>query len=242
LRDDVSVPYHADESLSGAAAALLHRRIKKRVPDETEPARGSLVFGLPAARKHRPKGAQAQQPAASIDAGEAQAASQPASPLTISDSADSGARKPNAGPKGLRMQDDLLFTLAKCCAPIPGDEVKGYITRGRGVTVHRADCSNLKHYEQREPDRLVEARWQGEQAHASGALIAIEATDRVGLLLEVTSIITGLKINISGVNTYPLKNNRARLNIAVTIANLDELTDVMRAIAGVSGVTDVHRV
>jgi guanosine-3',5'-bis(diphosphate) 3'-pyrophosphohydrolase len=136
----------------------------------------------------------------------------------------------------------LLFSLAKCCAPIPGDEVRGYITRGRGVTVHRAGCPNLAHYEEREPDRLVPSRWRVAEARPYRALIAIEARDRVGLLLDVTSAISARKINICGVNTYPLKDSRARLNIAVTISDVKGLEDVMRALHGVDGVNEVHRV
>jgi GTP pyrophosphokinase len=141
-----------------------------------------------------------------------------------------------------KMSGSLLFSLAKCCAPIPGDEVCGYITRGRGVTVHRSGCPNLAHYEEREPDRLVPARWRVAEERPYRALIAIEASDRVGLLLDVTSAISARKINICGVNTYPLKDSRARLNIAVTITSVQALNDVMRSLHSVEGVNDVHRV
>ncbi len=77
-----------------------------------------------------------------------------------------------------KMGGDVLFSLAKCCAPIPGDAVRGYITRGRGVTIHRDDCANLKHYETREPDRLVAAQWTGDGQRNYRALIAIESRDR----------------------------------------------------------------
>ena len=123
-----------------------------------------------------------------------------------------------------------------------GDEVKGYITRGRGVTVHRSGCPNLAHYEEREPDRLVPARWRVAEERPYRALIAIEARDRVGLLLDVTSAISARKINICGVNTYPLKDSRARLNIAVTIGSVTDLEDVMRALRGIGGINEVHRV
>ena len=146
------------------------------------------------------------------------------------------------GSRGPSVSGNFLYSLARCCAPIPGDEVKGYITRGRGVTVHRVDCSNLKHYEQREPDRLLNAEWTPDPERGFQALVAVEASDRTGLLHDVTAIFAARKVNIAGVNTYPLKNNRARLNIATTVRDSDELSDVMLALRSVVGVSEVHRV
>lgn len=144
----------------------------------------------------------------------------------------------NGGP----LQDDLLYSIARCCAPIAGDEVKGYITRGRGISVHRADCSNLKHYEEKEPQRLLEAEWTSSNEQSYQVLVAVESDDRVGLLHELTSVIATRKINIIGVNTYPLKNKRARLNFAVMINNVEELAGIIEALQSVAGVTKVHRV
>ncbi len=137
---------------------------------------------------------------------------------------------------------DLLYTLARCCAPIPGDEVRGYITRGRGITVHQSGCANLKNYEKREPDRLLRANWKGEGEKPYQALIALESLERTGLLADVTALIAAKKINIESVNTYPLKHHRARLNLAVTIANSRELEDLIGILRAVEGVTEVHRV
>lgn len=137
---------------------------------------------------------------------------------------------------------DLLYTLARCCAPIPGDQVRGYITRGRGITVHRSDCANLKHYERREPDRLLKAQWSDKAEKPYQALIAIESVERTGLLADVTVIIASKKINIESVNTYPLKKARARLNLAVTISDSRQLEDLINVLRAVEGVTEVHRV
>ncbi len=137
---------------------------------------------------------------------------------------------------------DLLYTLARCCAPIPGDTVRGYITRGRGITVHRSDCANLKHYEQREPNRLLRASWKGEAEKPYQALIALESRERTGLLADVTAIIAAKKINIESVNTYPLKHARARLNLAVSVAGSGQLDELIAILRAVEGVTEVHRV
>ncbi|PQV63887.1 GTP pyrophosphokinase [Abditibacterium utsteinense] len=137
---------------------------------------------------------------------------------------------------------DLLYTLARCCAPIPGDEVRGYVTRGRGITVHRTDCANLKHYEKREPDRLLRASWKGETEKPYQALVALESHERTGLLADVTAIIAAKKINIESVNTYPLKHARARLNLAVSVASSRQLDELIAVLSAVEGVIEVHRV
>lgn len=149
---------------------------------------------------------------------------------------------PADGDTAKSMKGNLLYTLARCCAPIPGDEIIGYVTRGRGISVHRADCSNLGQYEEKEPDRLVSARWMETGDKPFQALVAMECEDRAGLLYDVTGVISGRQVNICGVNTYPLKNNRARLNIAVTITDATKLTDLMEALRGVPGAVEVHRV
>jgi GTP pyrophosphokinase len=137
---------------------------------------------------------------------------------------------------------DLLYSLARCCSPIAGDEVRGYVTRGRGVTVHRADCANLKQYEEKEPGRLMTVRWIGQSEKPFSALIGMECLDRPGLLHDVTGIIAARGINICGINTYPLKNSRARLNIAVTISDSQKLVDLMNSLSSVPGAVAVHRV
>lgn len=148
----------------------------------------------------------------------------------------------SADPAGPAVLKGLSYTLARCCAPIPGDQVRGYVTRGRGVTVHRAQCANLINYQKREPERLLEAKWQAAGERQFQALLAIEAQDRVALLSDVSSLIAARQINITATNTYPLMNQRARLNIAVLVSNLEQLEDVMQGLRGVSGVTEVHRV
>jgi GTP pyrophosphokinase len=138
-------------------------------------------------------------------------------------------------------QDDLLYTIARCCAPIAGDAVKGYITRGRGISVHRVNCANLKNYEEREPQRLLEAEWVDDKGEYQ-VLVAVESDDRVGLLHDVTSVMAERHVNICGVNTYPLKNKRARLNLAVTINGVGQLDEIVNVLKTVPGVTKVHRV
>jgi GTP pyrophosphokinase len=136
----------------------------------------------------------------------------------------------------------MLFTLAKCCAPIPGDKVRGYVTRGRGITVHRSDCANLKSYALREPDRVLQAVWAPHTEKSYSTMLVVESTDRTGLLADITVLIAGRKINIAAANSYRLKGNRARLNLAVTVADTTQLKELINALRAVPGVIDVHRV
>ncbi len=138
--------------------------------------------------------------------------------------------------------EGLSYHLARCCAPIHGDDVRGYVTRGRGISVHRDDCANLRHYETLEPDRIAPAVWADNSAKPYQALIGVECTDRSGLLADITVLIAGKGVNINAVNTYPLKHGRARLNFAVTIGGAMQLDDLMRVVKSVEGVVNVHRV
>jgi GTP pyrophosphokinase len=142
----------------------------------------------------------------------------------------------------LRAHENFKYTLARCCAPLPGDEVRGYVTRGRGVTVHRVGCPNLRYYEEREPHRLLHAEWSKTAGKSSQTLVAMESDDRVGLLHDVTSVIAEQHINIIAVSTYPLRGKNQRLNIAVSISGIDQLNDLIKRLQQIPGVVKVHRV
>ena len=141
-----------------------------------------------------------------------------------------------------RSHENFKYTLARCCAPLPGDEVRGYVTRGRGVTVHRTGCPNLRYYEEREPHRLLRAEWSKTAGKSSKTLVAMESDDRVGLLHDVTSVIAEQHINIIAVSTYPLRGKNVRLNIAVAISGIDQLNDLIGRLQKIPGVVKVHRV
>jgi guanosine-3',5'-bis(diphosphate) 3'-pyrophosphohydrolase len=137
----------------------------------------------------------------------------------------------------------MLTRLAACCDPLPGDELKGYITRGRGVVIHRADCPNLRHLLEQEPERAVAvtlSKLSGQQQFR--APIVIEALDRTGLLADVTGAITALKINMLKVNT----STNSRLRRAVITATLEiqrpeQLSVVIKQLQQVPGVISVGR-
>jgi len=135
---------------------------------------------------------------------------------------------------------DVLFKLSRCCAPVPGDAILGFVTRGRGVTVHRHDCRNLTNYSRQEPDRLVALEWTlGEDAYFP-VVIDVHALDRVGLMSDVTAIISETNTNIVEVRARTAgKPKRARLTLTLEVTDLAHLKRIMDRI---SALTDVLRV
>ena len=138
----------------------------------------------------------------------------------------------------------MLTRLANCCDPLPGDDLMGFISRGRGVVVHRADCPNLRHLLAREPERAVTVDWpqqlDGQQIFR--APIVIEATDRTGLLADVTGVITGLKINMLKVNTVTRPSqHRATITATLEIQRPEQLNTVIKELQQVASVQNVER-
>ena len=136
--------------------------------------------------------------------------------------------------------DNCLVKLSKCCNPLPGDEIIGYITKGRGVSVHRKDCVNVKELI-KEENRIIEVYWEDEEKASYNVDIEIEANDRVGLLSDILKTISNSKINILAVNTKTGKDRIANIYITLETKNLDELNSVFKGIRKVDSVFDVRR-
>ncbi len=137
---------------------------------------------------------------------------------------------------------DVLFRLSRCCAPVPGDPIVGFITRGRGVTVHRADCSNVAYYSRREPDRLIPVEWTLSAEAYFPVTVEVDALDRVGLASDITSIISSLGTNIleARVQTGG-KPKMARISLRVEVKSLDHLKQITDRIGALSDVLRVER-
>lgn len=151
-----------------------------------------------------------------------------------SESRDSGIRISGVG--------NLLTTIAACCKPVPGDPIVGYITMGRGVSIHRDDCSNALAFQEQEPERLIEVDWGDESEATYPVDVLIEAYDRQGLLRDVMMVLATDNINITAANTLTDKNdNTARLSLTIEISRLDMLGRIMDRINQVPNVIDVHR-
>ena len=136
--------------------------------------------------------------------------------------------------------DNCLVKLSKCCNPLPGDQIVGYITKGRGVSVHRADCVNVKDLLSDE-GRMIDVYWANEAKTTYSVEVTVYANDRQGLLADVIKAITGAKFNILGVNTKTTKERIAIIDMTIELENLEELKKVIRVLRGVDSVYDVKR-
>jgi GTP pyrophosphokinase len=138
---------------------------------------------------------------------------------------------------------NLLTHMAGCCKPVPGDAIVGFITHGRGVTIHRSDCPNVLRYsEDGQKERLIEVEWGRKAASTYPVDVRITAYDRHGLLRDITAILANDKINVIGVNTISDKvQHMAQMTLTLEISNLDMLSKVLGKIDQLPNVTDVHR-
>ena len=145
--------------------------------------------------------------------------------------------------RGVRVRgvDNVLMRFGRCCSPLPGDRVLGYITRGRGVSIHRADCPNIQ-FLRTQPERLVEVEWEASPDGTYHVEIEVEALDRVGLLKDILGAVTETKTNVVSVNARVRKDKVGIVNIVVDIRNVTQLTAVMQRIGVVPEVYSVERV
>lgn len=141
--------------------------------------------------------------------------------------------------------DDVAVHFSKCCAPVPGDEIIGYVTRGRGVTIHRTDCVNMLHLPDSDKVRLIDAEWNLDEAdkndHVYNAEIRIFARNNPGVLLDVTRILSEEKVNISSISARPGKNEISTINVSFEIHGKEDLNTIINRIMTISNVIDIER-
>ena len=145
--------------------------------------------------------------------------------------------------QGIRVQgiNDMMIRFSRCCNPVPGDEIIGYITRGRGVSIHKADCSNVD-FVSAEKDRLVKVEWMKTEELFYPVKIKIIADDRPNLVSDIMLIFSSLKITVSAVNARTDKNNIANIDVTISITNLDQLQQIIQKIKKIKSVLTVKRV
>jgi len=143
--------------------------------------------------------------------------------------------------------ESLLTTLARCCRPAPPDAIGGFVTRGKGVAIHRADCSNLRHMASRVPERLIAVAWGARQADAPAAYavdLLVEADDRQGLLRDISELLAKEKMNVVGVHTQSVKDSRghtAWMTFTVEVGDTTRLAAVLAQVGRVAGVRRARR-
>jgi GTP pyrophosphokinase len=143
-------------------------------------------------------------------------------------------------PLVVKGHDDLLVYRAKCCNPIPGDEIVGYITRGRGVAVHTRQCPNIQNL-MYQTERRIAVEWGGESDAKFPVQLTIRARDRAGLLADITAVISGAGSNIHNLESRPDRAN-ARIDANLEIADKRQLETILVNIKKISGVSSVERV
>jgi GTP pyrophosphokinase len=137
---------------------------------------------------------------------------------------------------------DVWARLSRCCTPVPGDEITGFVTRGHGVSVHRADCTNLRHLLDSEPERLVAVRWSPTEDSLFLVAIQVEALDRTGLLSDVTRSISDQHVNILSASVTTTRDRVAVSKFTFEMGDPKHLGHVLRAVRAIDGVYDVYRV
>ena len=139
---------------------------------------------------------------------------------------------------------DVAVRFSKCCNPIPGDEIIGFVTRGRGITIHRTDCVNVIHMSDDDRHRLIEAEWQaGEETQNEQytAEIRIYANNRTGLFVDISKIFTERKIDLKSINSSTNKQGTATLVLCFNVSTKEELQSLLEKIRQVESVIDVER-
>jgi len=139
--------------------------------------------------------------------------------------------------------DELLTSLARCCKPMPGDNVTGFITKGRGVAIHRTDCQNLQNMQKNNPERIVDINWGSDDSSGYDVDVEVVAMDRSGLLRDVTAVLSADDVNVNAANTYSdRKNSQARMRLTIEINRREQLERVLSKLINLRGVLSACRV
>ena len=136
--------------------------------------------------------------------------------------------------------EDLLVRLARCCAPVPGDDIVGFVTVGRGVSVHRADCANIGALGER-AERMIDVSWSLHQEGSFTVWFQIEALDRPKLLRDVTTVLGELGANIVGSSSVTGSDRIAVIRFEIEISDTNRLERILAELRGISGVFDAYR-
>lgn len=140
--------------------------------------------------------------------------------------------------------DDVAVRFSKCCSPIPGDEIVGFVTRGRGVSIHRTDCINILNLPEMERARIIEAEWQHTEEKAKERYfveISIYCNNRHGLLADVTKVLSERNIGILSMNVRTSKQDTATISMAFEVANTQELNRLIEKLRSIDDIIDIER-
>ena len=141
--------------------------------------------------------------------------------------------------------NDMAVRFSKCCNPVPGDEIVGFVTRGRGMSIHRTDCVNMLHLSEAERGRLIEAEWEDpEETEGGGQYLAelkMYGNDRQGLLMDISRVFTEAKIDVKSMNIRTSKKGTATIDTGFIGHGREELNSVIEKLRQVDGILDIER-
>ena len=138
--------------------------------------------------------------------------------------------------------DNLMISIARCCTPVPGDEIIGYITKGRGITVHRTDCDNMKALDEEERQRLITVSWDPELLDKSyDGEISIIAKDQKGMLSSISKVCEDMDVRIIGLNARANKDETVRINLTLMIHDRSQIEKICRSFKGIPGILEAYR-
>ncbi len=166
---------------------------------------------------------------------------QPRLPSTVSRRV--GTRRRATGSAGVHVEglDDIMVRISRCCSPVPPDEIVGFVTRGRGVSIHRADCLNATTLQEGQPDRLIEVEWDSEHEGRFATTIEVQALDRASLLVDVAKVLTDHGLNVISVATETGDDAVAKMQFEFELADLGQLDSVLSGLLAVEAVYDAYR-
>ncbi len=149
----------------------------------------------------------------------------------------------SGGSRGIivKGEPNMVVRFAQCCSPLPGDDIVGYITRGRGVSIHRSDCPNVGDLF-REEDRMVPVEWATDVRSTYMANIHISAVDRPGVVMDITQLLMSFDLGISALNAKADKNGSVNVQMSFEVNNASQLTNVIKGLKKIRGINDVYRI
>lgn len=153
-------------------------------------------------------------------------------------------KRKNNNPQGITVKglDNILVRLAKCCNPLPGDDIVGYVTKGRGVAVHRTDCPNAKNEGEFFKNRIIEVAWTNSESSKFEAEVQIKTSDRRGIINDITHMVVVDKFSLNGINARKGKEGIVNVNLLVEVHDIKSLDLLMKKIKSIPGVEDIFRV
>ena len=137
--------------------------------------------------------------------------------------------------------ENIAFRRSRCCLPIPGDDVMGYVTRGRGMALHRRECPNARQYLANEADRCTSVEYVGSDGQVYQVYLNLVSLDRTGLLADVTNVFAENKTFITAIKTQSHRNKTATLELAIEVRNTEHLDLIIKKLFGLGDVVEIHR-